>query len=111
VPVTAVGRGEGHADRGVKSERDIVDRDGEGDGVAQTSGDLECDLVRGDLRNEHGEFVATESGDRAAGRKRPGQSAPDLHEDIVACVVTHRVVYLLELVQVDKHDRGNMIGR
>ena len=77
-------------------------------GVEQLGGALDdaLGLVRGDVGQEHGELVPGEPGDEIVDAHRPRQPAGRLHQQCVAGEVPELVVDLLELVEVDQHDRA-----
>ena len=68
---------------------------------ASASADVGTIAVRGD----HDELVAAESGDQAAGRRRPAQSFGEHPDEPVAGVVAEVVVDGLEPVEVEEQRR------
>ena len=99
--VLGVGR---HAD----AEADVEPHAGDVERLAERAAHAVGDQERGVgvlARQQDGELVAAEPGDRGAERDPPLEPQADLLEHLVAVVVAERVVDLLEAVEVDQQQR------
>ena len=98
-------RGDRDADAGLDTEPHAVDDHR----LAQPDGEvgrhLACALPAVDVGEQDGELVAAEPGHRDVLARDVGQPLGHLADHHVTDVVTHRVVDLLEVVQVDEHHR------
>ena len=63
-------------------------------------------LDGGDLGEQHGELVAAQARDGIDLAKRAAQALADLDEQLVAVMVSKRVVDLFEPVQIQQQQRG-----
>ena len=89
------------ADTGTDPHRDSVDRDR----VGECGGQFGCDREkRFHSRDEKGagEFVATDAGKKASSTDASPKSFAHILQHHVAGVVTDRVVYVLEAVEIDE---------
>ena len=94
------------ADTGLYGEREVVPGD-----LERRTQDLE-DALGDDLRphaeggvlNEQDELVPTETPHRVAVPQHRGQPCGDRHEELVAHRMAQRVIDVLEVVEVEKHD-------
>jgi hypothetical protein len=67
-------------------------------------------LVLDDLFEQECELVAAESGNRVAHPDDVVEALCHLSQELIACVVTERVVYLFEAVQIDENDGQRTVG-
>ena len=73
--------------------------------------DLGAGVGVGRGRQQDGELVAAEPGDRVARAQDAGDARADELQQLVAAVVAERVVDLLELVEVEEHhDRPRAVA-
>ena len=95
-------RVEGDADRGADAHADLVDDERLVQRPLEQLGAVDRGLVVG--RHDHdAELVAAEAGEQAGVADHGPEPVGDQSEQLVAGVVTERVVDLLEAVEVDDH--------
>ncbi len=108
--VVGIARVCGDADAGGNVQRVVRDLHGQVDGLD----DFGCDPRRivgmADLGEDNDEFVAARALDRIAGANAGVEPAGDFLEQGVADIVAERVVDLLEIVEIEKHDRQQKLA-
>ena len=98
------------ADRGAELDGDAADVEREGQGAVQARGHLaDGAAVRHDGQDR--ELVAAEAGQDVVAAQQMAQARGDVDEQAIALLVAHRVVDLLEAVEVDEHERGERSRR
>ena len=96
----AIPEGAGHLDlQPVEGDRLLED-------LQDPPADPQHPRLVGGLRQQDGELVAAEPGDRAGLSDRGGQARPHLDQEQVALLVPEGLVDLLEVVEVEDHDGG-----
>ena len=93
------------ADRGAELDGDAGDVEREGQGTVQARGHLADGAAMGH-DGQDGELVAAEAGQDVVAAQQLAQARGDVDEQAIALLVAHRVVDLLEAVEVDEHEGG-----
>ena len=102
---------EGDADARLELDGHAAERERAPQRVLQPAWPRRCTASRpGGARDEHGELVAAEPGERVAAPQRGAEALGDLDQQRVAVVVAERVVDLLEAVEVDQQHRGRVVA-
>ena len=96
---------DGDSDARPRLERNAGDLEQLGDHGSEPLGNDERARRVGCVLGDDGELVTAEARDELSGAERGGEPLRDLDEQLVAAVVTERVVDLLEPVEVDEEDR------
>jgi hypothetical protein len=93
------------ADRGAELDGDAADVEGEGEGAVQAGGHLADGATVGQDGQDR-ELVPAEAGQDVVAAQQLVQALGDVDEQAVGLLVAHRVVDLLEAVEVDEHEGG-----
>ena len=93
------------ADRGAELDGDAADVERDGQRAVQARGHLADGAAMGHVGQDR-ELVAAEAGQDVVAAQQMAQARGDVDEQAVAVLVAHRVVDLLEAVEVDEHERG-----
>ena len=93
------------ADRGAELDGDAAHVERERQGAVQAGGHLADGTAMGQ-DGQDGELVASEAGQDVVAAQHLAQADGDVDEQAVALLMAHRVVDLLEAVEVDEHERG-----
>ena len=100
----------GDAHAGVEHGDDAVEGERARERVLEAAGELDHRRAVRDAADQHGELVAAEPRERVAAPDDGAQPHRDVLQQAVAVVVPERVVDLLEAVEVDQQQAGQLAG-
>ncbi len=110
VHVVAVVRGECDAEAGLHHEPNPTDREGLTEHRQEVGGNVFGDREVGDVGEQDGELVSSQTGHCRPFGPGPFQPVSDLADQLVTHLVTECVVDLLEVIEVDHHDGQRLAG-
>ena len=110
VSAPASAAGERHADARPDAHLHAVERERRVERLDQRAGQP-LDLAdRGDALEQHGELIAAEARHGVRGARRLDDALRDRLQQAVAGVVAERIVDVLEVVEVEEHDRDEALA-